>query len=229
VRPPEARPRTAAQIAALAPCPEVVAEARRRGVEEIVHFSTVKGTVGILSSRAVKSRQRLPSDRHLEHVYRPNAFDRSRDLEWLDYVNLSVSRINDWMFDASEKWHVGEDVSWVLLSFSIEILEAPGVVFTTTNNAYPPCRRAEGLPGFNQLFANTVPYGYYGSSHHRTATFPDPFPTDRQAEVLYPGELSMDYLTGISVQVESALDDVHGALGAFDMDFPVRLAPEVFE
>jgi hypothetical protein len=192
-----------------------------------VHFTTVLGTVGILSSRAVKSRRRLPADRHLEHVYRPNAVDRSGDIAWHDYVNLSLSRINAWMFDRSERWHAYDDVSWVLLAFPPDILDEPGVVFTTTNNIYPSCLRAEGLAGFHEMFRDPV-LGRYSTPHTRVG-LPDHFPTDRQAEVLYPGELALDTLQGIYVQLEQALDDIHGALGALDLDYPVHLAPEEFQ
>lgn len=227
MRPPQAKPRTPQECSSLPRCPEVVAVARRRGITRVVHFTTVLGIVGILSSRAVKNRKQLPTEKHLEHVYRPNAIDRSRDAAWHEYVNLSVSRINDWMFDRSEPWHVDEGVSWVLLAFSVDILGDPGVVFTTTNNIYPACLRSQGIEGFAQMFADPV-FGRYSQRHTRDG-LPDSLTTDRQAEVLYPGELSLDRLEEIYVQIESAIGDVDGALGALGLDFPVTLAPEEFE
>jgi hypothetical protein len=226
-RPPAARPRTTDEVALLGPCPDVLTVATSRGITDVVHFTTIQGAVGILASGALKSRRRLPQEQYLEHVYRPNALDRSRDAAWLDYVNLSISRINDWMFDTSERWHIADGVSWVVLSFKPEILSHPGVVFTTTNNIYPRCHRAEGLAGFSQLFDDIV-IGRYDRRHTRVGK-PDHFTTDRQAEVLYPGELDVRYLQRIDVQAENALDDVHGALGALDHHVPVRHAREVFE
>lgn len=222
-----ARPRTTEEVAALPPCPDVVLMARTRGISEIVHFTTTRGAVGILYSSAIKSRALLHPDLYLEHVYRPNAIDRSRDAEWHGYVNLSISRINDWMFRKSESWHVTEEVSWVLFVFSPEILGDPGVVFTTTNNAYPNCDRTEGLAGFSDMFADRVKWGYFDTIDTRRG-LPEHYPTQRQAEVLYPAELPLDYLMRIDVQVEEGLDHVHGALGALDLDYDVRLAPEVF-
>jgi hypothetical protein len=214
-------------VARLSPCSDVLTAAIKRGITDIVHFTTIHGAVGILAGRALKSRRRLPRDQYLEHVYRPNALNRSRDAPWLDYVSLSISRINDWMFDTSERWHIADGVSWVVLSFVPDILSHPGVVFATTNNIYPACRRAEGLAGFNQLFDDPV-IGRYDSTHSR-AGLPDHFTTDRQAEVLYPREVDVRYLQRIDVQAEDALDDVHGALGALDHNVRVRHAPEVFE
>lgn len=224
--PVAARPRMAEEIAGLLFCPEVAAAAKERGVTQVVHFTTVRGAVGVLWSGFVKSRLRLPQDEHLEYVYRPNANFR-KDTAWLDYVNLSIERINDWMFDTSVRWHATECNPWVVLSFDPQILAHPGVVFTTTNNIYPTCRRAEGLAGFSDMFADVV-LGRYNSRHDRRGK-PPAWPTDRQAEVLYPLELSCKFLQRIDVQTEAALDDVHGALGGLGLDVPVRYAPEVFQ
>ena len=165
-----AQPRKPDEVAKLPHQPEVVAAARQRSVEDVLHFTTVSGAIGILAAEAVKSRERLPKDQYLEHLYRPNARFR-KDRAWLDYVNLSISRINDWMFDTSERWHSDEVSAWVVFAFSVELLGQPGVVFATTNNIYPVVRRAEEVDGFNQLFAEQV-RGRYGQEHRRTGKHP---------------------------------------------------------
>lgn len=103
--PPEARPRTPDELVDLLPRPEIVRAAEARGISDVVHFTTVSGAVGVLASRAVMSRKRLPEEEYLEHVYRPNSAIR-KDQAWLDYVNLSITRINDWMFGTSVRWHI---------------------------------------------------------------------------------------------------------------------------
>ena len=221
-----AKPRSPDEWKALPHCPEVVAAAIDRGVTEVVHFTTTKGALGVLASGAVQSRKRLPKAEYLEKVYRPNATVR-KDPHWLDYVNLSISRINDWMFGSSVRWHSDEDVSWVVLAFDPEILGHPGVAFATTNNLYPSVKRAEGLDGFNSLFADKVE-GRYGKAHDRVGK-PDCWPTDRQAEVLYPGELSCSHLLRIDVQLAETTDALAGILGGLHLEVPVRLAPEVFQ
>ena len=223
----EAEPKTAREIAKLPPLPEVLDAAQKRGITDVVHFTTTTGALGILASGAVKSRERLPEDKYLEQVYKPNAPFR-KDVKWLDYVNLSIQRINDWMFGSSERWHHDEDVSWVTLSFNPEILSHPGVVFTTTNNIYPRCKRSEGLEGFSQMFSDLVA-GRYNSQHVRANKL-DSWTTDRQAEVLYPGELSIEHLQRIDVQTEDGWDRIHGMMGGLNlnMDVLVRHAPEVF-
>ena len=142
-------------------------------------------------------------------------------------MNLSISRINDWMFDTSVKWHADEQNPWVVLAFDPTLLGDPGVVFATTNNIYPACRRAEGLEGFNGLFADSV-CGRYNWLHHRTGKQAN-WSTDRQAEVLYPGELPCTYLRRIDVQLGETEETIHGMLAALGLDVSVRHAPEVFE
>ena len=222
----EAQPRTAEEIAGLPRCPEVVDAAVCRGVSQVVHFTTIRGALGVLASGAVKCRERLPKDDYLEHVYKPNAVVR-KDPRWLDYVNLSIERINEWMFKSSVRWHSEQNNPWVVLSFHPRMLGDPGVVFTTTNNIYPSCRRTEGLNGFRHMFAEET-IGRYGAVHNR-ANKPAAWPTDRQAEVLYPGELSCDHLKRIDVQREESLDTIRGILEIVPIDVPVRHAPEVFK
>lgn len=224
----ETHPRSSEDISHLPDHPDVLEEAERIGVKNVVHFTTKSGALGVLAAGAVKSRRRLPEDKYLEHVYRPNSEFR-KDMAWLDYVNLSIERINDWIFDASTRWHAADDNPWVVLSFFPKILAHPGVVFTTTNNIYPACRRAEGLDGFSRMYAERG-RGRYGDLQDRVGKLPA-WPTDRQAEVLYPGELSCTHLQRIDVQTEETIDSIYGMLGGLNssLNVPVRYAPEVFK
>ncbi len=224
-KPDEAHARTPEDIKRLPTQADIMGAAARRRIGQVVHFTTMSGATGILASGAVKSRERLPKEKYLEYIYKPNAEIR-KDKEWLDYVNLSIERINDWMFQSSVKWHVKDNNPWVVLSFHPRILSHPGVVFTTTNNIYPNCERAEGLSGFHKLFTDAV-RGRYDRLHYRTNKSAA-WPTDRQAEVLYPSELSCDHLQRIDVQHEEALDTIHGVLNGLGRKVSVCLAPEAF-
>ena len=224
-----ARPRTPEEVTSLSNSPDVLATAERIQVVNVLHFTTMHGLVGILAAKAVKSRYRLPNEEYLKHVYKPNVSFR-KDPAWLDYANLSIERINDWMFDASKRWHATAANPWVVLSFHPRILAHPGVVFTTTNNIYPECRRAEGLAGFKQMFADHV-RGRHHKIHDRNGKRPA-WPTDRQAEVLYPGQLSCRHVQRIYVQNEEDEEGVVGALralGGLVSQVQVLHAPEVFE
>jgi hypothetical protein len=66
-------------------------------------------------------------------------------------VNLSISRINARLFNISAKnWHRALDGWWAVLSFDPLILTHDGVVFATTNNAYPGVIRRPRLSIFSQ-------------------------------------------------------------------------------
>jgi ssDNA thymidine ADP-ribosyltransferase, DarT len=206
---------------------DVLDAVRTRSITEVLHFTTSSGILGILASSAVKSRKRIDADAYLEHIYRPNVSVR-RDPEWVDHVSLSISRINDWMFEASERWHIREGVSWAVVSLTPDILSHPGVVFSTTNNIYPARWHGKGVSGFERMFAESV-VGRYGEVKRRRLGHPQEWTTDRQAEVLYPGEVPVAYVQRIDVQTAQCHDDVAGMLGALDIEVHVRHDPQVFE
>lgn len=222
---PEAKPQTAEEVSEAPRCPEVVEAAVARGITRIVHFTRIPGLVGILASSAVKARGDLMRDTRLRYVAEGNAPDRSRDVLWHDYVNLSVTTINRRMFQYSKREH--PDDEWVILEFGPEILGDAGVVFCTTNNAYEVAHRCGGLQGFEQMFAEIVPWGHYGDVHFRYH-FEPTRTTDPQAEVLYPFELPLDHLHTITVRDEETHEAAVGALSHFPVDPGVAMAPEAF-
>jgi hypothetical protein len=197
-----------------------------RCIREVLHFTTHLGLVGILDSKSVKSRERLPEDKRLEYILKYNAGKRY-DTGWLDYVNLSVSRINTDFFQISSgRWH--PEVSWRILSFAPCVLTHPGVIFTTTNNIYPSVLRGENGPGLEAMFARSVK-SRYGAVVTRMPTTPDCCPTCVQAEVLYPGELSTDDLQRIFVLTGEEQDDVCGLIAALRHRLlPVEINPRAF-
>jgi len=182
-----------------------------RGIEEVLHFTTNCGLLGILDSRVVKPRARLESDERLEFIFSPNAAFR-KDARWLDHVNLSVSRINSRFFATSGRWHGGRDIWWAVLSFRPEILTHPGVVFTTTNNKYRVTVRGTGPEGLERCFATTVIEYESGTTATRWANMPPNLTTCQQAEVLYPGELSTEFMQRIYVKMGEHQDDACGQL-----------------
>jgi hypothetical protein len=198
-----------------------------RNIEEVVHFTWHRGLVGALHCGFVKSRKRLPNTEELEFIYKPNAAYR-KDLAWLDYVNLSLSKINAEYFGHSCRWHRDQDLWWCILSFDPVILSHPGVWFTTTNNIYPATQRATGIVGLQALFAEQVE-GRYNVVIRRSASMPLRFTSCEQAEVLYPRELSLEYLRRIYVSTGEDYDEVKAQLAAFRWrPVGVIIAPDRF-
>jgi hypothetical protein len=208
----------------------VAAYVAQQGITEVLHFTTNKGGLGIIAAGAILSRDRLPSQKHLEHIYTPNCRDRSKDAAWTDYVSLSISRVNGHMFGYSERWHSTEDLWWMIFSLDPSVLADPGVYFVTTNNTYTNClRRGTGVEALSALFADSVEWGWRGSRIPRYASMPDAWPTDPQAEVLYPGQVPVDKVRTIYVREEEHADTVRSWFPLLAKPaVPVIYRPEVF-
>jgi ssDNA thymidine ADP-ribosyltransferase, DarT len=182
----------------------------RRGIKEVLHFTTNLGLIGILDSRHLKSRQRLNKDERLEHIFSPNAAVRDKDSAWLDYVNLSISRVNNKFFDISRnRWHKGKPLWWCVLSFRPIILSHNGVYFTTTNNIYTDVARGSGAEALESMFAPKIKQ-WAGTYVTRPTGMDTAWPTCEQAEVLYPGEVSTSFLQAIYVGGDEQVDEVYG-------------------
>ncbi|WP_082219306.1 DarT ssDNA thymidine ADP-ribosyltransferase family protein [Massilia sp. NR 4-1] len=206
-----------------------------RGINEIVHFTSNHGLVGTLEVGAVLSRRQLPEVDHLAYIAAPTSaqrqeamscFDKAED--WLDFINLSLSEINQHYFNfAANKWHTQGDRWWTILSFRPEILTHAGVFFTTTNNIYEHVIRGQGQSGLEALF--TEPIKRKGSWYARRNGRTDNLATCQQAEVLYPQSLAMDHLQRIYVATEEQHDLVSGWLRYYRLNsVSVTIQPEKF-
>jgi hypothetical protein len=201
---------------------------KRRGVEQVLHFTTNRGVLGVLATGALKSRQRLSKDKQLEFILKMNAAVR-KDAAWLDYVNLSISRINGTFFDiSSEKWHKGQDLWWAVLDFAPEILCHDGVYFTTTNNIYTGVKRGMGEAGIEAMFQQKITQ-WTGNDVIRAQGMPDSETTCQQAEVLYPKELGVQYLRCIYVRTTEEEDELSGQLALTGKnEIQIAVKPEIF-
>lgn len=205
--------------------------ARRRGVTEILHFTTDKGLLGIFATGAVRCRDLLDNDKYIEEIYTPNCNNRLKDANWTGYVNLSISRVNKYMLDRSKVWHSTEDLWWAVLAFDVSLLTHPGIYFTTTNNTYPSAQRGTGIHGLHALFADSVEWGYYGCYQSRYPGMPNAWTTDPQAEVLYPEPVSIGLLRALYLREPEHIDHVAGLMSIFPAvpRVPILHRPEVFQ
>jgi hypothetical protein len=178
----------------------------RRGIREVLHFTTSRGLAGMLYRGELLSRARLREEESLEFILHLNA-PVVRDPGWQNYVNLSISEINTSFFQISQRWH--PDIRWAIAAFDPQILAHENVCFATTNNIWPRCRRGRGEAGLEALFAERV-VGRYDSVQERSVDMPSHLTTHAEAEVLYPESLSTRYLRKIFVEDHELADQVHG-------------------
>jgi hypothetical protein len=211
---------------------DVIAE---REITEVLHFTTNHGVLGMFAKRAILPRRTLPEEKYLEHVYKPNAEVR-KDPAWTGYVSLSISRVNTEFFGVSRYWHRNTDTWWAIVSLDPEILCHDDVVFVTTNNIYPARRRGKGPEALRALFADPV-LGYYSHPTSRPHDMPKSWTTDVQAEALYPGEISTDYVRRVYVLthehadlVASQYDILRSRGNASDprSELPIDVRPDLF-
>jgi len=198
-----------------------------RGITELVHFTTNSGILGILMERAVMARTRLVDNYALEHIYKANCPNRSRDVKWHGHVSLSISRINPDLFRSSGHWHEGEGW-WCVLSISPSILTDESVVFSTTNNMYSGTRRASGPAGFEALFAPRI-HRYNDLYVDRPADLEARFATCRYAEALYPVDIPISRIQRIYVSHEDHHDALQAMFGALEViPIPCEICPDAF-
>lgn len=221
----QAAPRLPEEIAAMPAQPAVAQAAVNRGVTAIVHFTRIRNLTGILHGRALLARDEMTRSELLRYVNENNCIYR-RDPTWTGYISMSVGRVNPHMFTKSLGWHRSEESVWVILEFAPQILGHPGVVFTSTNNAYAEVVRGEGAAGFELMFGDT---SHRWTSQPNRADRTSDQPTDSQAEVLYPHRLSTDHLTGIIVADGEHEDTIMGMLCFTPTGpVPIRVDPGAF-
>lgn len=196
-----------------------------RNIRQILHFTTSDGLLGMLAGQppSLLPRAQLSQERHLEFILTVNSPIR-KDEEWTSYNSLSITRINRYFFKYSLRNH--PNAYWAILAFSPEILTHPGVVFATTNNIYFDVVRGEGPEGLNRLFAPTI--RNRGRNICRQTGHTLDCPTDIQAEVLYPGALSFDFLKEIYVPNEKAKWLIDAQVQFHHKAYTVRISPGYF-
>ncbi|TWA69753.1 uncharacterized protein DUF4433 [Azospirillum baldaniorum] len=205
-----------------------------RKITEVMHFTTNRGLTGIMQLDRLVSRAKLQNPEYLkevESILKLNCFSRPRDADYLDYVNMSISRINDKFFGHSKGWHRHDDVFWQILSFDSEIIAHEGAIFSTTNNIYSGCMRGTGPSGFEAMFKPRVKE-FVGSRNtfiSRQTDMPLHYTTCKQAELLYPGEIPAAYLRRIYVRTESDRAETLAMIDAGKYrKVPVEVHPALF-
>lgn len=208
----------------------VVAEVQRLGISEVRHFTTNRGLLGVLRGQALLSRSYLAQDDVVDLVTINNCF-RRWDTDWFGYVNLSIQRINGWLYDISSgRWHNDEALWWVVLGFDPIVLAHLGVIFVTTNNGFSVACRATGVSGLRALWADEV-RSARGSAIYGLNRNDRPWdqPTDPQAEALYPQSLSTRWLRTVYVGDAELVDSVRGYVAATSHpEVDVVFYPEAF-
>jgi hypothetical protein len=202
---------------------------KERNITEVVHFTTNAGLLGILASKAILPNTQLREEQTLSFIFEQNsAVRKERDREWLNYVNLSITKPNYDFLSYSKYRRQDQDIFWVLLSISPEILEHDGVYFTTTNNIYPSCTRGNDQAAFENMFSNSF-FGKFQRKVTRIPSTPANQTTCEQAEVLYPGAIPLSYVKKIYVCCDEDRFSVAGQQLSLSTKIDIIVDPSIFE
>ena len=209
---------------------EILNFCAENGIDEILHFTTSRGLVGIMSVGAMISRSQLKEHETLDFLSPENAPFRS-DKDWTDYINLSITRINYSFFGYCKSWRHNELAYWIILAFKSEILAHPGVLFTTTNNIYTgSVKRMGGVAGLKQCFLPSV-LSKYNRAVCRTSTTANNWTTCAESEVLYFDKLPLEYLSCIYVEDSDTYVQVRTTIETLTdrKDIEVIICPDKFK
>ncbi|HEI8934487.1 TPA: DUF4433 domain-containing protein [Citrobacter freundii] len=201
---------------------------KSKNINEILHFTTNLGLLGIIRTGAVLPNAELKEEDTLSFIFQQNSQKRKEwEIKWLNYVNLSITKLNFEFFEYSKYVHKDKDIYWAVLSFSPSILMDSGVHFTTTNNIYPSCIRGTGVEGFEKMFSDPVE-GKFQKKIYRGQSHLSSWTTCEQAEVLYPGRLNLNRLIKIYVLNSADKASIMAQLAALDLVLDVEVCPNKF-
>lgn len=207
---------------------EFEASIKSKGINEILHFTTNQGLLGVLRTGAVLPNSKLKKEDTLAFIFQQNSLKRrERDSKWLNYVNLSVTKLNFEFFEHSQNVHQYSDIYWVILSFSPEIIMDSGVYFTTTNNIYPSCLRGERVECFERMFRDPI-VGKYQKVISRGSSHLPSWTTCEQAEILYPGRLTLEHLVKVYVSNFEDKASIMAQLAVLGLVLDVEVCPNKF-
>jgi hypothetical protein len=98
--------------------------ARAIGVSEVLHYTSEKGVMGSIIVGAVLSRDEVENTEEVAYIYE-GVWDRSRDIEWIGHISMSLTEVNVDLFQRSRRNH--PHWWWAIMSFPPEILDDEGV------------------------------------------------------------------------------------------------------
>lgn len=201
---------------------------QERNINEIIHFTTNVGLVGIFSQNGILPNSELKDESTLAFIFQQNSETRKeKNKNWLKYCNLSITKPNHEFFSYSKYRWREQDMFWAILSISPDILTHDDVFFTTTNNIYPSCIRGKGVESLELMFSDSIE-GKFQKTFTRTPTHQKSWTTCEQAEILYPNKLDIKYIQKIYVENDLEKFSVCAQLYSMNKKIEVIVKPEIF-
>ena len=166
--------------------------ARSRGITRLCHFAPLLNVHHILASGAILCSERIETE--LLSSFNPT--DRLRLDGRTTHICASLEYPNVWYLEKLEALADNYPHHAIFL-INVRVLSAEGVLFSARNAAGGARIHLPGRVGFDRLYEHTVTGN---QTWTRMAGHPSWLPTDMQAEVLVPGSISLDSVTGVVVK-----------------------------
>lgn len=199
----------------------------RRGIDSLYHFTTTINLSGIYQVEHIFPRSEYDTLRALanEDMYE-DYLDHMDDLRLdglNDHVNTSLSHPNVYLLNAYRQRKNLAHYTWCILQLDPQLMERDDTLYTVTNAASARSSQygiGKGEEGLNQLF---IPEVITKKGAFKRKGLPAKYPTDIQAEVLIPGNISVDHIKTIYFETESDLSSCAGAFRLMGLADGTRL------
>lgn len=198
-----------------------------RGITRLVHFTPFLNLCGIFNLGGIWPRERIREyaqenpEEHLMDYIKWN--DKLRLDKREDCINLSIQRINSFLFKRFKEFPEGKP--WCILEIDPVCMQGIGVSFTVANAAstwVKRCGTKKGISGLIELYADCINDGK--RVERRVNNIPMNCPTSRQAEVLYPGVISISLIKGLVFESD---EDAKRARAMLRTDCPSICLPPI--
>jgi hypothetical protein len=206
------------------------AEAERREISRLAHFTPVRNLVHIVNSdEGLKSTKTMAEEERAEF----NQQDLQRLDRYPDHISCTIEYPNAYYYRNKRSEARGEErlfPDWVCLLLAPKHLWAETTLLCPHNAAgWGGERVSSGLESFMSMFADEV------EAPRRTwrrQSQPDCCPTDVQAEVLVHRQVPLLDVLGIVVESESQARDTYVKLEQLEApvdDLPLFICPTFFD
>lgn len=203
-------------------------EVERRGITRLCHFTPSRNLLHILTTeQGILATKKLEENER--NVFTPTDLQRLDRHE--DHICCSIEFPNAWYFEqVKSKDNLFRD--WVVLFINPKYLWFPGTRFCHRNAASNyGTNIIEGEEGFKAMFADTVS-GAYGKTRCRCPNHLPCSPTDDQAEVLVPDQITISDILAIAVPTETQVKQEVTRLrilGITEDRYKFVILPEIFD
>lgn len=200
--------------------------ARSRGVTRLVHFTPARNLPHIIDDAALRPVVDLRADRRAWFT----ATDLERYDEHPEMTCCSIEYPNAYYLrQARMRPNARVYPDWAALLLSVDLLDRPGALVSPRNAAAGTAMTATDA-SFNAIYAPVVVgrQRYVRGPHHLDAV-----PTDLQAEVLIPNDISLSQVCGLLFPTEVMCRTVRANLRQVTRDPPAHWtwgsSPEAFD